>query len=180
MYPVLYGWRSLYRPASYQPVDRKQDYRTQGRYENRPEAYLRNPLAPEEALNYETSYECPRYTDQDSDYDSSGVRPWHNPLGQYAGYEPDHYQRYYAYALSPPRFTTLPPDGTRKRNITDAVPEATNARLTPHPARINTRTPGFVLRTADPATRATRKPARRARRCRRAAGGPRQPCRGRV
>jgi hypothetical protein len=103
MYPVLYVRSSLYRPACYQPVDRKQDYRAEGRYEDGPEAYLRNPLAPEEALDYETAYECPRYTDQDSDYDPSGVRPWHNPLGQYAGYEPDHYQRYYAYALHLPR-----------------------------------------------------------------------------
>ena len=31
----------------------------------------------------------------------------------------------------------LPPDGTRKRNITDAVPEATFARFTPSPPRIN-------------------------------------------
>jgi hypothetical protein len=43
-----------------------------------------------------------------------------------------------------PRFTTLPTDGTRKRNITDAVPEATIAGLTPHPARINPRAPGCV------------------------------------
>jgi hypothetical protein len=104
-------WCSLYRPACYQPVDRKQDYRAKGRYENGPEAYLRYPLAPEEALDYETAYECPRYTDQDSDYDSSGVRPWHNPLGQYAGYEPDRYQRYYAYAISPPPHTLLSPTG---------------------------------------------------------------------
>ena len=138
-------WRSLYRPARYQPVDRKQDYRSQGRYENGPEAYLRYPLAPEEALDDETAYECSRYTDQDSDYDSPGIRPWHNPLGQYAGYEPDHYQRYYAYALSPPPHTPLTPtDDTRKRNITDAVPDATIARFTPHLARINTCEPGYV------------------------------------
>ncbi len=31
----------------------------------------------------------------------------------------------------------LPPDGTRKRNITDAVLHATTARFTPHPPRIN-------------------------------------------
>ena len=105
MYPVLFVWCSLYRPACDQPVDRKQDYRAQGRYENGPEAYLRYPWPPEEALDNETAYECSRYTDQDSDYDSPGVRPWHNPLGQYAGYEPDHYQRYYAYALSPPPHT---------------------------------------------------------------------------
>ena len=111
MYPVLFVWRSLYRPARYQPVDRQQDYRAQGRYENGPEAYLRYPWAPEEALDYETAYECSRYTDQDSDYDSPGVRPWHNPLGQYAGYEPYHYQRYYAYALSPPPNTLLTPTG---------------------------------------------------------------------
>jgi hypothetical protein len=139
MYPVLFAWRSLCRPACYQPVDRQQDYRAKGRYENGPEAYLRYPRAPEEALHYETAYECSRYTDQDSDYDPPWVRPWHNPLGQYAGYEPDHYQRYYAYALSPPRMHhLLPPDDTRKRNITDAVPEATIACFTPLPARINT------------------------------------------
>jgi hypothetical protein len=111
MYPVLFVWRSLYRPARYQPVDRKQDYRSQGRYENRPEAYLRYPWPPEEALDQETAYECPRYADQDSDYDPPGVRSWHNPLGQYARYEPDHYQRYYAYALSPPPHTLLSPTG---------------------------------------------------------------------
>jgi hypothetical protein len=145
IYPVLFVWRSLYRPACYQPVDCQQDYRAQGRYENGPEAYLRYPWAPEEALDYETAYECSRYTDQDSDYDSPGVRPWHNPLGQYAGYEPDHYQRYDAYALSPPRIHfLLLPDDTRKRNITDAVPDATIARFTPHPARINTCGPGYV------------------------------------
>ena len=38
----------------------------------------------------------------------------------------------------------LPPDDTRKRNITDAVPDATIARFTPHPARINTCGPGYV------------------------------------
>src|SRR5918999_1433339 len=48
MYPVLFVWCSLYRPACYQPVDRKQDYRAQGRYENGPEAYLRYLRAPEE------------------------------------------------------------------------------------------------------------------------------------
>src|SRR5919112_6901950 len=144
MYPVLFVWRSLYRPARYQPVDRKQDYRSQGRYENGPEAYLRYPWPPEEALDQETAYECPRYADQDSDYDPPGVRPWHNPLGQYAGYEPDYYQRYYAYALSPPRIHfLLLPDDTHKRNITDAVPDATIARFTPHPARINTCGPGY-------------------------------------
>ena len=111
MYPVLCVRRSLYRPACYQPVDRKQDYRAKGRYEDGPEAYLRYPLAPEEALDYETAYECPRYTDQNSNYDPSGVRPWHNPLGQYAGYEPDRYQRYYAYAISPPPHTLLSPTG---------------------------------------------------------------------
>lgn len=31
----------------------------------------------------------------------------------------------------------LPPDDTRKRNITDAVPDATIARFTPEVARIN-------------------------------------------
>ena len=111
MYPVLFVWRSLYRPARYQPVDRQQDYRAQGRYENGPEAYLRYPWAPEEALDYEPAYECSRYTDQDSDYDPPGVRPWHNPLGQHAGYEPDHYQRYDTYALSPPLHTLLTPTG---------------------------------------------------------------------
>src|SRR5215208_8310075 len=72
MYPVLFVWRTLYRPACYQPVDRQQDYRTKGGYENGPEANLRYPWAPEEALDYETACECPRYTDQDSDYDSPG------------------------------------------------------------------------------------------------------------
>jgi hypothetical protein len=86
MYPVLLVWRSLCRPACYQPVDRQQDYRAKGRYENGPEAYLRDPRDPEEALHYETACECSRYTDQDSDYDPAGVRPWHNPLGQNAGY----------------------------------------------------------------------------------------------
>ena len=95
-------WFSLYRPACDQPVDRQQDYRAKGRYENGPEAYLRYPWAPEEGLDYETAYECSRYTDQDGDNDPPGVRSWHNPLGQHAGYEPDHYQRYDAYALSPP------------------------------------------------------------------------------
>src|SRR5829696_6394975 len=103
MCSVLFALSSLGRPACDQPVDRQQDYRAEGRYENGPEAYLRYPWAPEEGLDYETAYECSRYTDQDSDYYSPGVRPWHNPLGQYAGDEPDHYQRYYAYALSPPR-----------------------------------------------------------------------------
>ena len=145
MCPILFVWCTLCRPACYQPVDRQQDYRAQGRYENGPQAYLRYPWAPEEALDYETAYECSRYTDQDSDYDSPGVRPWHNPLGQYAGYEPDHYQRYDAYALSPPRIhSLLPPDDTRKRNITDAVPDATIARFTPHTARINTCGPCYV------------------------------------
>ena len=111
MYPVLLVWRSLCRPACYQPVDRQQDYRAQGRYENRPEAYLRYPRAPEEALYYETPYERSRYTDQDSDYYPARVRPWHNPLGQHTGYEPDHYQRHYTYALSPPPRTLLSPTG---------------------------------------------------------------------
>ena len=138
MYPILFVWRSLCRPACDQPVDGQQDYRAQGRYENGPEAYLRNPRASKEALYYETPHECSRYTDQDSDYYPPGVRPWHNPLGQYAGYEPDHYQRYYAYALSPPPHTFLTPtDDTRKRNITDAVLDATIVRFTPRPARIN-------------------------------------------
>src|SRR5215216_808555 len=111
MCSVLFALSSLGRPACDQPVDRQQDYRAQGRYENGPEAYLSYPWAPEEPLHYETAYECSRYTDQDSDYDSPGVRPWHNPLGQYAGYESDHYQRYYAYALSPPPHTLLTPTG---------------------------------------------------------------------
>jgi hypothetical protein len=146
MCSVLFALSSLGRPACDQPVDRQQDYRAEGRYENGPEAYLRYPWAPEEALDYETAYECSRYTDQDSDYDSPGVRPWHNPLGQYAGYEPDHYQRYYTYALSPPPYIhySLPPDDTRKRNITDAVPDATIALFTLHSARINTCGPGYV------------------------------------
>src|SRR5918996_1146127 len=41
MYPTLFLWCSLYRPACDQPVDRQQDYRAQGCYENGPEAYLR-------------------------------------------------------------------------------------------------------------------------------------------
>src|SRR5215211_3874429 len=111
MCSVLSVLSSLYRPACDQPVDREQDYRAQGRYETGPEAYLRYPWAPEEGLDYETAYKCSRYTDQDSDYDPPGVRSWHNPLGQHAGYEPDHYQRYYAYALSPPPHTLLTPTG---------------------------------------------------------------------
>src|SRR5215203_3696218 len=111
MCSILSVLSSLYRPACDQPVDRQQDYRAQGRYENGPEAYLRYPWAPEEGLDYETAYKCSRYTDQDSDYDPPGVRSWHNPLGQHAGYEPDHYQRYYAYALSPPPHTLLTPTG---------------------------------------------------------------------
>src|ERR687898_593981 len=107
MCSVLFVLFSLYRPACNQPVDRQQDYRAKGRYENGPEAYLRYPRAPEEALHYETACECSRYTDQDSDYDPAGVWPWHNPLGQNAGYESDHYQRHYAYALSPPPRTLL-------------------------------------------------------------------------
>src|ERR687897_78591 len=111
MCSVLFVLFSLYRPACDQPVDRQQDYRAKGRYENGPEAYLRYPRAPEEALHYETACECSRYTDQDSDYDPAGVWPWHNPLGQNAGYESDHYQRHYAYALSPPPHTLLTPTG---------------------------------------------------------------------
>src|ERR671920_72799 len=111
MYPVLYMWCSLYHPARYEPVDRQQDYRAQGRYENGPEAYLGYPRASKEALYDETPYECSRYADQDSDYDPPGVRPWHNPLGQYAGYEPDHYQRYDTYALSPPPRSLLAQTG---------------------------------------------------------------------
>src|SRR5919202_1673143 len=138
MCSVRFVWCSLYRPACDQPVDRQQDYRPQGRYKYGPEAYPRYLWTPEEALDYETAYECSRYTDQDSDYDSSGIRPWHNPLGQHAGYEPDHYQRYDAYALSPPLIRyLLPSDDTRKRNITDAEPHATIARFTPYPAPIN-------------------------------------------
>ena len=38
----------------------------------------------------------------------------------------------------------LPPDDTSKRNITDAVPEATIGRFTPHPARINTYVPDKI------------------------------------
>lgn len=145
MYSVLLVWCSLYRPACDQPVDRQQDYRAQGRYENGSDAYLRYAGTPEEALDYETADECSRYTDQDSDYDPPGIRPRHDPLGQHAGYEPDHYQRYDAYALSPPRVHySLPPDDTRKRNITDAVPDATIARFTPHPARINTYEPATL------------------------------------
>ncbi len=63
---------SLYRPACDQPVDRQQDYRAKGSYEDGPEAYPRYLRAPEEALDYETAGECSRYTDQDSDYDP----PW--------------------------------------------------------------------------------------------------------
>ena len=63
MYPVHLVWCSLYRPACDQPVDRQQDYRAQGRYENGPEVYLRYPWPPEEALDQETAYECPRYAD---------------------------------------------------------------------------------------------------------------------
>ena len=39
---------------------------------------------------------------------------------------------------------SLPPDDTRKRNITDAVPDATIARFTPHRARINTCCSGYA------------------------------------
>ena len=39
---------------------------------------------------------------------------------------------------------SLPPDDTRKRNITDAVPDATIALFTLHSARINTCGPGYV------------------------------------
>src|SRR5215218_283518 len=111
MCSVRFLWFSLDRPACDQPVDSQQDYRAQSRYQDRPEAYLRYPWAPEEALDYETADECSRYTDQDSDYDPPGIRPWHNPLGQHAGYEPDHYQRYDAYALSPPPGTLPAPIG---------------------------------------------------------------------
>jgi hypothetical protein len=38
----------------------------------------------------------------------------------------------------------LPPDDTRKRNITDAVPDATIACFTPRPARINTCWLGYL------------------------------------
>src|SRR4028118_331303 len=128
-------WFSLYRPACDQPIDRQQDYGAQGRYENGPKAYLGYPWAPEEGLDYETAYECSRYTDQDGDNDPPGVRSWHNPLGQHAGYEPDHYQRYDAYALSPPpRMLLDTPRDTRQRNITDALPHATFA--VPHPRHL--------------------------------------------
>jgi hypothetical protein len=101
---------------------------------------LRYPRTTEETLDYETADECSRYADQDSDNDSPGIRPWHKPLGQHAGYEPDHYQRYDTYALSPPCVHfLLPPDDTCKRNITDAVPHATIARFTRDPTRINPR-----------------------------------------
>jgi hypothetical protein len=63
MYPILFVWCLLYRPACYQPVDRQQDYRAQGRYENGPETYLRYSWTPEEALDHETAYECSRYAD---------------------------------------------------------------------------------------------------------------------
>jgi hypothetical protein len=45
-----------------------------------------------------------------------------------------------------PRIThfLLPPDGIRKRNITDAVPHATIARFTLHPPRINTKEALFL------------------------------------
>ena len=44
---------------------------------------------------------------------------------------------------------SLPPYDTRKRNITDAVPDATIARFTPRPAAINklvSTPPGFAGR----------------------------------
>src|SRR5215207_3235019 len=68
----------------------------------------------------------------------------------------------------------LPPDDTRKRNITDAVRHATNARLTPELTRINTYGGicSGLLRREGAATRATRRPRRRAGRRRRAADGP--------
>src|SRR5918995_578797 len=50
----------------------------------------------------------------------------------------------------------LPPDDTRKRNITDAVLDATIGGLTPHCVHINT----YILRRAFPATQATRRPGR--------------------
>src|SRR5829696_3008386 len=108
---ILLLWSSLHRAARDQAVDRQQDYRAQGCYENGTEAYIGYPRSPEETLDYKTADECSRYTDQDSDYDPPGVRAWHDPLGQHAGYEPDHYQSYDAYALSPPPSTLLAPTG---------------------------------------------------------------------
>lgn len=131
-------WISLHRAARDQPVNRQQNYRAKGCYENGPEAYLRYSRTTEETLHYETADECSRYTDQDSDYDPPGIRSRHDPLGQHTGYEPDHYQRHDAYALSPPPSKYLiPPGDTRKRNITDAVADATIAGFTPEVARIN-------------------------------------------
>src|SRR5829696_4187406 len=175
MCSILYPCFSLYRPACDQPVDRQQDYRAQGRYENGPDAYLRYSCPPEEALDYETADECPRDTDQDSDYDAPGIRPWHNPLGQHAGYEPDHYQRYDAYALSPPPRAPLTPIGGHPQAQYNRC--RTSRYYCPFYPPLCTHKP---LRRAGPAARATRRPGRRARRPRRAAGGPRRPCRGRV
>src|SRR5215213_3084938 len=165
----------LYRPACYQPVDRQQDYRAKGRNEDRPEAYSRHFRAPEEALDNEAADECSRYADQDSDYDPTGIRPWHNPLGQHAGYEPDHYQRYDAYALSPPPRAPLTPIGGHPQAQYNRC--RTSRYYCPFYPPLCTHKP---LRRAGPAARATRRPGRRARRPRRAAGGPRRPCRGRV
>src|SRR5215218_6532125 len=165
----------LYRPACYQPVDRQQDYRAKGRNEDRPEAYSRHFRASEEALDNEAADECSRYADQDSDYDPTGIRPWHNPLGQHAGYEPDHYQRYDAYALSPPPRAPLTPIGGHPQAQYNRC--RTSRYYCPFYPPLCTHKP---LRRAGPAARATRRPGRRARRPRRAAGGPRRPCRGRV
>jgi hypothetical protein len=44
----------------------------------------------------------------------------------------------------PCRHYSIPPDDTRQRNITDAVPEATIARFTPLSAGINTHVPSRI------------------------------------
>src|SRR3954451_15557523 len=136
----------LRRPACDQPVNREQDYRAEGPHEDGREADAGYLGPPEQPLDHETPDERPHDTDQDRDNDPPGIGPRHDPLGQRAGYEPDHYQRHDAYALSPPPSThfLLPPDGTRKRNITDAVPEATFTRLTPSPPRINNRANSYL------------------------------------
>ena len=82
---------SLCRPACDQPVDYEQDYRAEGRYKDRTEADPGYPGTAEEALDQETADERPRNTDQDSDYDPPRIGTRHDPLGQRAGYEPDHY-----------------------------------------------------------------------------------------
>jgi hypothetical protein len=91
-------------PTSDQPVDGQQYDRAQRCREDGSQAKSCSPGEAEQTKR-KAAGEGASYTDQYCDYYAPGVRPWHDPFRQGAGYQPDHYQGYdrpNAYALSPP------------------------------------------------------------------------------